>query len=59
MDAYDCNDCGLRWGPEGSHPPCLELPSDERRALYDEIRKRQSQKVTTSPARSGSSAMSE
>lgn len=40
MDAYDCNDCGLRWGPEGSHPPCLELPPDERRALYDEIRKR-------------------
>lgn len=41
MDRYDCEDCGLRWGPAGSHPPCLELSPEERRAIYDEIRNRQ------------------
>ena len=40
MEPETCRDCGLKWGPEGSHPPCLKLDPDERRAIYDEIRKR-------------------
>jgi len=33
MDPEMCETCGLRWGGIGSHPPCLELPKDERRDL--------------------------
>lgn len=38
-DPMLCESCGLRWGPAGSHPPCLKLDPEERRAIYDEIRK--------------------
>lgn len=48
MDPMDCENCGLRWGPAGSHPPCLKLPSEERRAVYDEIR---ATPVTQRPSR--------
>ncbi len=33
MDAEICETCHLRWGGIGSHPPCLELPPDERQAI--------------------------
>lgn len=36
MDADDpdmCETCGLRWGGIGSHPPCLSLSPEERRAV--------------------------
>jgi hypothetical protein len=40
MDAEICETCGLRWGGIGSHPPCLELPKDERQALVAEAVRR-------------------
>lgn len=34
MDDPDkCDTCSLRWGGIGSHPPCLKLSPEERKAL--------------------------
>lgn len=37
-DPNVCGSCSLRWGGAGSHPPCLKLPPERRRAVMDAVR---------------------